>query len=214
MTELLDIYDDNGRPIGVKARAAVHRDGDWHRVFHCWVAYRGADGRGYLVIQKRGADKDLFPNLYDTTVGGHYASGESAPDGVREIHEELGLNVRFEDLIPLGVRLDAARYGDLIDREVADVFLYICDTPIADYPFDRDELSGLAALAIDDGLALCSGERDTISAQAVLVQPDKSLLETTVTLSLADFTPSTDAYLYKMCILVRRCLAGESHLVI
>jgi len=28
--EVVDIYDDLGKPIGVKPRRQVHRDGDWH----------------------------------------------------------------------------------------------------------------------------------------------------------------------------------------
>ena len=53
MTELLDIYDENGNHLGIKERRAVHLDGDWHRVFHCWVVYRDQDGVGHVVAQKR-----------------------------------------------------------------------------------------------------------------------------------------------------------------
>ena len=41
----LDVITANGKPTGrVKPRAEVHRDGDWHRAIHVWVA--GVDGRG------------------------------------------------------------------------------------------------------------------------------------------------------------------------
>ncbi|MEL6309262.1 MAG: isopentenyl-diphosphate delta-isomerase, partial [Chloroflexota bacterium] len=61
MTEMFDIYDDAMRHIGTKPRADVHRDGDWHRTFHCWVIYRGDDGQDWVVIQKRVPDKDIYP---------------------------------------------------------------------------------------------------------------------------------------------------------
>ena len=37
--ELFDVVRADGTPTGeVKPRAAVHRDGDWHRAVHVWVA--------------------------------------------------------------------------------------------------------------------------------------------------------------------------------
>ena len=95
MAELLDIFDENLRHLGVKERTAVHRDGDWHRVFHCWVIYRDAAGCDFMVLQKRGPDKDIFPNALDVSVGGHYEAGESMAEGVREVREELGIEVAF-----------------------------------------------------------------------------------------------------------------------
>lgn len=70
MTELFDIYDEHQVHIGVKERAAVHHDGDWHKVFHCWVVYRGSDGINYIVMQKRGPDKDTYPSLFDISAAG------------------------------------------------------------------------------------------------------------------------------------------------
>src|SRR5215510_7041074 len=102
MAEIFDIYDENMRHIGTKERSAVHRDGDWHKTFHAWVIFR--DERGdWVLLQKRSADKDTFPNLLDISAAGHYSAGETMQDGLRELHEELGLTeAKFEDLIPLG----------------------------------------------------------------------------------------------------------------
>src|SRR4051812_30424750 len=37
-SELFDLYDADGAPLGLrKERALVHRDGDWHRSLHLWV---------------------------------------------------------------------------------------------------------------------------------------------------------------------------------
>jgi isopentenyldiphosphate isomerase len=208
LAELLDIYDENMTHLGVKERGAVHRDGDWHRVFHCWVIYRDAAGQDFMVLQKRGPDKDIFPNRLDVTVGGHYEAGESVADGVREIEEELGITTRFDDLIPVGVRVTVARYEGLIDREFADNFLLVRDTAIRDYPYQQDEVSGLVALNIDEALALFAGERETIHAQAV------GLGTSPVEISLEHFIPLVDQPFYKALVLAKRCLNGEKHLVI
>ena len=76
--ELFDVCDTLGRPLGLrKCRADVHRDGDWHRSIHCWVAGQYADGTPYVVFQRRAENKDTSPGKLDATVGGHLAAGES-----------------------------------------------------------------------------------------------------------------------------------------
>ena len=43
--EPFDVITADGRPTGrVKTRAEIHRDGDWHRAIHVWVA--GVDDHG------------------------------------------------------------------------------------------------------------------------------------------------------------------------
>lgn len=208
MGELLDIYDENLRHLGIKDRDAVHRDGDWHRVFHCWVIYRDATGRDFMVLQKRGPDKDIFPNMLDVSVGGHYEAGESIAEGIREIQEELGLEVDFDDLVPVGVRITVARFNGLIDREFADNFLLVRDTDIQEYAYQRDEVAGLVAFAIDDALALFAGERETFTARAVGLGADE------VELGMNDFITLADQPFYKALVVARRCLNGEKHLIL
>lgn len=208
MVEILDIYDENRVHLGVKDRNAVHRDGDWHCTFHCWIIYRGADGTDYILMQKRGPDKELFPNLLDITAAGHYEAGETAADGIREIKEELGIEVSFDALIPVGSRLGAARYNGLIDREFNDVFFLVFDASLSVYRIQEEEISGLVKIAIDDGLALFAGEREVISGEAV------GLGAAIVEMRLEDFIVSQDRYTYRALVLAKRCLDGEKHLVI
>ncbi|MCB9452016.1 MAG: NUDIX domain-containing protein [Anaerolineaceae bacterium] len=206
MTEILDIYDDQLNKIGTKERGAVHRDGDWHKVFHCWVAYRDVSGRDFVVLQRRGANTEVFPNLLDISAAGHYQAGETIYDGVREVQEELGITVDFDDLIPLGVRIGMARYENLIDHQFADVFLLIHDQDISTYHYQVEELAGLVALPVDEGLELCAGDRDRVEVRAVGLQ------SRIVTINNDDLIPTLDDYLYKMLILVKRALNGEKHL--
>jgi len=206
VTEILDIYDDQLNWIETKERGAVHRDGDWHRVFHCWIAYRDTDGCDYLIVQRRGADKDLFPDRLDITAAGHYQAGETVRDGIREVREELGIDVKYDQLIPLGLRIAMGRYRDLIDHEFVDVFLLIHDQKITSYAYQVEEVAGLIALPLDDALALFAGEQDTIHAQAVGVQTGEVLIRRD------DFVPSLDSYHYKILIVAKRVLNGEKHL--
>ena len=208
MPELFDIYDENRVKIGVKDRAAVHHGGDWHCTFHCWVIYRDGAGQDFVVMQWRGPDKDICPNLVDVSAAGHYQSGETIRDGVREIREELGLDVTYEDLIPVGVRTSVLKEGDFRDCQFEDVFLLVCDQPLSAYNYQREEVSGLMRFAIDDGLALFAGESDSISADAVGLDSEH------VELHLNDFVQTLDSYIFRLLVLAKCCLNGEKYLVI
>ena len=205
MSELFDIFDEAMNHIGVKSRVAVHRAGDWHQVFHCWVVGREADGSTFLVLQKRMARLD-YPNKIDISAAGHLAAGESPRDGTREIAEELGLSVAYEDLIPLGRRVGINKIDDFLDRQICHVFLYECNLPLEAYEYKPDEVAGLIKMPIDDAMRLLAGEVPSVSAPAVgLGSPE-------IALTLDDFISSIDNYVMKILILAQRYFAGEKEL--
>ena len=208
LNEAFDIYDESLRHIGVKSREAVHRDGDWHQVFHCWVIGREADGVQYVILQIRKDDKDMYPGKVDISAAGHLEAGESVADGRREIEEELGLRVNFERLVPLGRRLGIARYRDLIDCQICHVFLYECDLALQDYNYGKAEISGLLKLPIDVGVRLLAGELDNVTVEAVGLGANR------ITICADDFIASVDRYALKALLLARRYFAGEKHLYI
>lgn len=214
--EMLDIYDDSFQKIGTKERWQVHRDGDWHKTFHCWVIYRDAATRqDYVVVQRRAPDKALFPNLLDITAGGHYAAGETVEQGLREVEEELGIRIAFDSLIPVGLRLDVSTDRGIVNRELSDVFLLVDDRDLSAYPFQREEITALAVLNIDEALELCAGERPTIQARAVVAVPGSDrTVEEQIAVSLDSLVPSYDHYFYKLLVLAKRCLNGEKRLII
>lgn len=208
MTELLDIYDDNLVRVGVKEREAVHQDGNWHRVFHCWVIGRDAHGRDRIVVQRRAAGKDTFPNLLDVSAAGHYLAGETIRDGVREVREELGIAAPFEHMIPVGLKIHTAQYAGKIDREFSDVFFLVMPVDLALFDYQREEVAGLAAFNIDDGIALMAGEREWIEADAL------GLGAAVIRIRREDFVPRADGYVLKVLLTAQRCLNGEKYLVV
>src|SRR5918992_5130264 len=117
--ELFDVVRADGLPLGIrKARAEVHRDGDWHRSVHVWVAGRD-DGGPFLLCQRRGLGKDTWPGKLDATVGGHLRAGEDLDEALREVEEEIGVAVGRADLRPLGERLCASEAEPgILDREL------------------------------------------------------------------------------------------------
>ncbi|GGN19946.1 putative Nudix hydrolase [Lentzea pudingi] len=213
--ELIDIYDENLNLQGTEMKSVAHRTGLWHKSIHCWII-RGGDG-GSVLFQKRSAEKELFPNALDISAAGHYQSGESVSDGVREIVEELGLDVPFEKLIPLGIKIDLGLAPGILNREFCETFLLREDKPIESYSPAPDEVEGLVEVSIAEGLQLFSktSSRSTATARGIEYRSDsQSWASIEYEVPLEDFIPRVDSYYYKIFIMADLMLKGYSHLAI
>lgn len=128
--EFLDIRKKDGSLTGeVKERTLVHRDGDIHGTSHVWIIRRKEDGVCDLLLQKRSADKDAFPGCYDISSAGHLPASQGyLSSAVRELKEELGLDVEEEDLIFLGIHegySEEVFYDEPFrNHEISHVYLY------------------------------------------------------------------------------------------
>jgi len=205
MSEFFDIYDESLAHIGVKEREQVHRDGDWHQAFHCWVVGRAPDGAPFVILQKRGTYVN-YPGKVDVSAAGHLAAGELPRDGIRELQEELGLHVPFEALVPLGRRVGIAKLGDFIDCQICHVYLYESAQPLAVYDYQREEIAGLLQLPLAAGIRLLSGRASTVRVPAL------GLGSATVQVRAHDFIQSIDNYALKALLLIQRYFAGETDL--
>lgn len=43
--ELIDIFDENMNLLGTALKSQAHREGLWHKTFHCWLARKNDEGR-------------------------------------------------------------------------------------------------------------------------------------------------------------------------
>jgi ADP-ribose pyrophosphatase YjhB (NUDIX family) len=86
--ELLVLVDDDGNVLGHDRRDAVH-DSRMRR--HQAISIVLDTPRGRL-FQRRDPSKRAYPGLWDTSVSGHVAAGETYEEAARrELGEELGL---------------------------------------------------------------------------------------------------------------------------
>jgi isopentenyldiphosphate isomerase len=157
--ELFDLYTREGVPLGVrKARAAVHRDGDWHRSVHIWV-WGLVDGVPHLVLQRRSAGKDTWPGALDVAVTGHARAGEPLEATLREAEEEIGLPVRLEEVVRFGLRRRADRRArpGAADNELQDIFARVLPAPIAELEPCPVELDGILAIPLASAAAVLDG---------------------------------------------------------
>jgi isopentenyldiphosphate isomerase len=210
LTETFDILDCTGGKTGeVIARDDAHRTGVWHGAFHCLIISQ-RDGRGQVLFQKRAAQKKIAPNKFDVSVGGHYAAGEDAKvAGPREIREELGLDVRFTDLLPLGRRVFVYCFTPgVIEYEFQDVFMLVRDIRPDAFVLQKEEVDGVLDMELDCGIRLLAGEIHTIECS---LYRNSTAVER-VAVSAEDFVPCLDNYYLKLLLLARRYFQGERKL--
>lgn len=169
--EQLRIFDEDRNQIGVASRMDVHRIGYWHEAFHCWFV-SNEKGIDYIYLQLRSDTKKDYPNLLDITAARHLLADETVKDGVREIKEEIGVNVSFEELVPLGVIDYCVIKEDFIDKELANVFLYKSGNTFDDFTLQAEEVSGIVRAQFNDFTELWLGERETIEIKGFEINKD------------------------------------------
>lgn len=196
-TEMLEVYDAAGEPTGVaKARAAVHRDGDWHLAFFCWIVRRVGQGAGELevLLQKRAATKDVWPKRFDASAAGHVRFGETTAEAAREIDEELGVHVDADELEPLvRHRQEHVHENGLVDREIHDVHLLRSDRVPEEYR-PGPEVLGIVSVRLDQVIELAAGERESIATTLVTFDASGRAAHAPLVLLQRDLVPYASAY--------------------
>lgn len=153
--EYLDVVDEYGNPIGeVVERTKAHSLGIRHRTSHVWIV-RKKDGKVQLLLQKRCKEKDSFPECYDISSAGHIPAGcgyvESA---LRELQEELGLEVTEEELLECGnITIDITssfHEHKFVDKQVAKVFLLWKDIPESRITLQKEEIESVVWMNFDE----------------------------------------------------------------
>jgi isopentenyldiphosphate isomerase len=211
--EPFDVVRADGAPTGlVKPRGRIHRDGDWHRALHVWVAGFDEVGEPFLMFQRRSPRKDTWPNRYDATVGGHYRAGETFAETVREIEEEIGVSPEGLTLLPLGVRVCADEsQPNVIDRELEDVFLLRDDRPLTAYRPHPIELAALVRFPLVALIPFLAG--DAASVQGVSLTTGANRSEA-VSARVGDFIPTVDRYFLRVAIAARNALRGDRYVAV
>lgn len=128
--EIFPLVDESGQIIGQATRSECHNGSMLlHPVIHLHVF----NSQGELFLQKRSARKDIQPNKWDSSVGGHIDLGENPLNAaLREAKEEIGLTLSEIHFI------DKYIIETEFERELTYCFFVLSDQhPI----IDMDEVS-------------------------------------------------------------------------
>jgi len=210
--ELFDVIDVFGTPTGVtKRRADVHRDGDWHRAIHVWI-YGVEHDTPFIVVQRRGLDKDSWPGAIDATAAGHLAAGETPEDAFREIEEELPIAPDPGALMHAGTRVIAGEYPPhRMDRELEEIYLLRDDRPLRSYRPNAVEVDALIRIPLESWLQFLFAETDHVDAQLLMSASGEEL---DLTITMDQLIPSPDRYYQRVAVGCDRALRGERYLVV
>ena len=200
--ELLDVVEPDGTYVTTLPRSVVHDEGLWHQTFHCLVVRSAAPAR--VLLQRRKSSARAFPALLDLSAAGHLSAGESPPDGVREIREEIGLDVDPSRLVSLGRRLLVDDGGEGHNREITHVFLLTDDTPLAVLRLDPAEVDGFLEMAVTDLGRLLADPAASVTVPEV--DTAGTMRETVCT--MADLVPAIDSYWRVLAVMAERLVAG------
>jgi len=127
--ELLDIVDDDDRVLRSAPRRTVLDEYHIHRAVMFFIF----DRDGNVFVNKRSANKEIYPGCWSIAFGGHVRAGESYDAAaIREVQEETGLFDR-----PLEIGAFKKRTGD--ERENVKVYRVVASQDLDLFPEEIEQ---------------------------------------------------------------------------
>ena len=189
--ELIDIYDSDMNLLGTAMKSQAYQEGLWHKVFHCWIL----DG-DKVWLQLRGKNKRIYPALLDVSAAEHIAAGETAKQaGIREIEEELGLEVREDELEKLFTYKMVRDTEDMRLRLFNQTYVLKSRQPLSELKLQPAEVDGVFAAKISDLIELFCGDVAQIRVKGYEREP---YAETERLVGVDDFVPNDARYYLKV----------------
>ncbi len=141
MEEMVDVYDSlTGEKTGeVISKNEAHSKGVWHSSIHILLVNKE---KNKILLQKRCADKKLYPNRWDITVGGHISAGEEPlVSAHRELEEELGLDSKNYEFKFLNKIKEEFINNGVNSKEFVYVYLIEADVDVKNITLQKEEVS-------------------------------------------------------------------------
>lgn len=129
-TESLILVDDDDRETGFRSKADCHAGhGLLHRAFSVFLF----NSNGELLLQKRSAQKPLWPLYWSNSCCSHPRESETVEDaGRRRIHEELHLECEVRFLYKFKYQASFRDIGS--EHELCHVFAGYTDQDVRAHP--------------------------------------------------------------------------------
>ena len=206
--ENIDVFVANLNFKDVVERKEAHIKGMWHQTFHCWVVNPKNKS---ILFQLRSKEKKNYPDMFDISAAGHLLSGEKGSDGIREVSEELGIDLDFDSLYSLGYRVEVDdQENGQMNREYQDVYIASVDEDLSRYTPQKEEVSGLMWMKIDDALSLFSNAVNRVMMNGIVYNKDKMCWdEVNREVCISDFIPRIQKYYLTIAIMSERVLKNQ-----
>jgi len=151
MNEYFDILKENGEYTNeIASRKECHEKGLWHKAA---VVFIISNDNKRILLQKRGANKKLWPNLWDVSAGGHVSAGELGYQAViRETKEELGIDIEKNSLEYIGTTISNDTIGSVINRHYNEYYIVHSDVKIEDIILQTEEVQDIKWFRVEEVL--------------------------------------------------------------
>ncbi|MBQ8132007.1 MAG: NUDIX domain-containing protein [Bacilli bacterium] len=142
MSELFDVLTKDGDFANtIASREECHKKGLWHKAV---VVFIISEDNERVLLQRRSANKKLWPNLWDITAGGHVLSGELGYQAViRETKEEIGLTIDKGSLEFIGSTIFENLSNDIINRHFNEYYVVHKDVNLKDIVLQEEEVQDI-----------------------------------------------------------------------
>lgn len=149
--EILDVYDKYKTLTGKKILKGQYNEllpGEYTLL--TYVAIFNSENE--MLIQKRQAELDRHPNLWDISASGHVISGETSDEAIeRKLYEELGHKHEFVE--------DLAYFTINNNKSFGDVYIINDDIDINDLRLDYKKVQNVTWATKDEILQLIEEEK-------------------------------------------------------
>ena len=128
--ELWDIYDENR----VRTGKTIVRGQTWgNEKYHLVIHVAIFNHEGKMLIQRRLKEKKPWPDMWDVSCAGSAVAGEdSRTAAMRELKEELGLDIDLSDIRP--------HFSINYDRGFDDFYAIVEDVDIKNLKLQKEEV--------------------------------------------------------------------------
>lgn len=141
MEEFFDVLTEEGEFTNrVESRKKCHKEGLWHKAVALFIM----NSKNQVLLQKRSANKRMWPNLWDITAGGHVLAGEFGFQSIiREIKEEIGIDVDKKDILFIGAStsINVNKEKDILNKHFNEYYIVNKDVNVSDLKLQSEEVS-------------------------------------------------------------------------
>lgn len=159
MSEMLYVLTEEGNLTDeTVSRKEAHLKGVWHRSIRVWLV----SDKQEVLLQKRALGK-TYPGLWDLSCGGHITAGQySLQTAITEIKEELGIDVKPEQLKLLGQYKDSYSEEGFSDNSFYDVYMANATYPISAFKIQIEEVAEIKYFKISELINFMKNKPDEI----------------------------------------------------
>lgn len=178
MEEKFDVLTELGEFTGeIATRGECHEKGLWHRGVYAFII----DKNSNVLLQKRSADKKLWPNRWDVTIGGHVLSGEFGRQAlIRECKEELGIEITDDDIKYIVSTTSIYNKNGYINNHYDECYIITKDIDLNNIVLQTEEVCDAKYFPKDEILERINNNYDGLTEKTVSWSIFKNILESNI----------------------------------